>query len=179
LTSDGVTEGRSTGRAPRWMRITLIVSLAINLLIVGAMVGKKLTHKHRRPSFGSSRSLDLGIYSFSRSLPAERRTVIRKALRPERANLKPLRKQLKDARLEAADVLGAEPFDLEALKAVVEKITKAQANYRGAGAAMFLKTVTELTPEERLALSKRWKRIGRRHKRKKGEKPPTAPAIPK
>jgi uncharacterized membrane protein len=157
-----VTEGADNGRAPaggnnRRLRLFLMLSLAFNLLVIGALAGtagwRKFGHGH-----GSPRGEDFGLMGFSRSLPSDRGDALRKSLKQERANLRPLKRDIEAAREAAAEVLGAEPYNKDALRSAIEKIAEAEGKLKSSGQAIFLNSVEQMTPGERRALSEMWKK---------------------
>lgn len=147
----------------RRLRLLLIASVAVNLLVIGAIVGTALTWKRHGWRHGGLRGEDFGLMALTRSMPAERRDPIRKALRQERAKLRPLWDDVGAARLEAAGVLGAEPFDRARLKDAIGKIAEAEGKLKAAGVETFLDAAEQLTSEERKELSDRWRKRAERH----------------
>jgi uncharacterized membrane protein len=133
-----------------------MISLAFNLLVIGALIGtagwRKFGHWH------GARGEDFGLMGFSRTLPGDRGEALRKTLKQERANLKPLKRDIDAARLAAAEVLGAETYNRDALKAAIEKIGESERALKVSGLNVFLNAVDQLTPEERRALSEKWKK---------------------
>jgi uncharacterized membrane protein len=113
---------------------------------------------------------------FSRTLEPERRNVIGKAIRQQRLSLQPLWREMHEARREAADVLGAEPFSRERLEAAIDKITGSEMKLKSAGLAIFLNMAERLTADERRALGEWWRKksghhFGFRHKEEKTPPP--------
>jgi uncharacterized membrane protein len=158
-----VTAEGGTGAAPevgteRRLKLFLIASVALNLLIVGAIAGSMVMWRLHGPGHRGHRGDDFGLVGFSRTLPAERRNVIRKKIKEERANLEPLRQAMQEAHREAAEALGAEPFDGSRLKAAMDRFSDAEMKLKAAGLAFLIGTADELTPEERRALSEWWKK---------------------
>jgi uncharacterized membrane protein len=149
----------------------LIASLAFNLLVIGALGGAMLMGRRHGPGYG--RGEDFGLLGFSRTLPAERRAVIRKTLQKDRASLKPLWVEMRQAREGVAAVIVAEPFDKAQLKAAIDKINEAEGKLKQAGLTIFLSTAEQLTSDERHALRDWWikRRAHHFHLRGDGDKP--------
>lgn len=151
--------GKSSGG--RGLRIALIASLALNVLIVGAVAGMLVFGRHHGWKHHGYR----GLMGFARTLPAERGDEIREKLKSERAALAPLRKAEREARVEARSILMTEPFDLDRFKAALKRAAEADASEKKARMAVFAQMVATLTPEERQQLHK-WFERRRKHFRR-------------
>jgi len=96
-------------KAPRWMWAALIASLAVNLLVVGVVVGAGFA----RPFHGGPASWSLGFnlvrYAMHRS--PEMKAETRRILATERPRMQPLRREAREARQAAGEALAANPFD--------------------------------------------------------------------
>jgi len=139
----------------RWKWL-LIASLAVNLLVIGAIAGARF-HGHRGWR-GERSSEEFGLIGYARHLPAERRKLIRKIVAAEKGAIAAARAEVYKARQEAAAVLVEEPFSTEKLKAAVGRISDAEAKLKAAGLAAFLNAAEQFTPEERKSLLEHWKR---------------------
>ncbi len=173
----------------RRLKYALIASLALNLLVVGAVAGTMVMHgfgKHPLPRFGYGPHQDFGLMGLTRKLPEERRKEIRQKLREDREKLRPLIDDLRAARRDAADKLAADPFDSAALKGAFDVAGEKDRTVREAAIAAFLVHAEQLKPDERRMLADWWRKRNepfkeRRKKKKKdadesGEADPTAPA---
>lgn len=141
-------------RGWRWL---LIGSLALNLLFIGGLGALWFKGPPGPGHWGSSQTA-FGIMRFSRDLPPERRDAVRQHLKEARQGLKDLRAELRAARLKAAEVLASPSYTPEQLKAALETIASAENRMRDAGSAALLKSIEELTPEERQRLAEAWTR---------------------
>ena len=92
---------RQAGRAPRWLWAALFTSLAINLVVVGLVVGA-VWRLREPPGPGVMPSL-LG---YTTTLPTERRTQLWAEAAAERAQLRPLRRAVRTARDAAVKAFG-------------------------------------------------------------------------
>mgnify|MGYP000943656995 CR=1 FL=1 len=147
----------------RRLKYALIASLALNLLIIGAVAGTMYGFRKHHPRF-AERGEDFGMMGLTRVLPEERRKEVRKLLRADRANLRPLMEEVRTARREAADKLGADPFDRAGLEAAIANVAEKERAVRSAAVATFLGHAEKLTAEERTKLADWW--------RKRSEPPP-------
>ncbi|MFA5951315.1 MAG: periplasmic heavy metal sensor [Hyphomicrobium sp.] len=139
------------------LRIVLLASLAVNLLVIGAVVGAGIAIKRHGPPHGGRGAEDYGLMGFTRTLPSDRRKEIRKELKQERAKLRPLVDEIEQARDDAASVLASEPFNRDALRAASDKVTEREQTLKAAGLDMFLNHAEKLTAAERKSLSEWWK----------------------
>ena len=78
------------------LRLALIASLALNVLIIGAVAGTFLMSSHQ--GWGGHKRKQFGLMGFAQTLPADRAEIIRAKIASEEANLAPLRKAERDAR---------------------------------------------------------------------------------
>ena len=143
-------------RAPsgRGLRRALVLSLALNLLIVGALVGLALSG--RGP--GGPRGFELGLGPLVQALEPEDRRALGESLR-DRPALRELRPRHRTALIgELADALVAEPFDRDRL----DGLLAAQAEHTAQGAALaraaFLDRLEAMGPGGRAAYAERLRR---------------------
>ena len=93
----------------RWMRWALIASLALNLLVVGAVVGSFV--RGGGPWGQGGRGAPGNIIGYVMSLPAERRGELLKRSSALRTEMRMLRQQVRAANRERIAAFTAEPFD--------------------------------------------------------------------
>lgn len=158
----GTNETGTTARSafialPRWLKWTLMASLAFNLLIIGSAIGHRVMGHHGYGR-GSERGSEIGVMGYVRKLDTERRAVITKAIKAEKPDLKALREDIRKARIEAGEVLVAVPFDKEKVRAAMARISDAEAKLKATGISTMLTAAEQMTAEERLGLLEFWKR---------------------
>ena len=106
---------RPTTGTPRWMKITLVVSIAINLGIAGVIGGAAL----RAPETQRNNlEAPEGIAMLARAMPATHQRELREELRDRRGDLRPDREELRHLRDRFVVALRAEPFDIDAVNEV-------------------------------------------------------------
>lgn len=131
---------------PLWIRITLFLSLAVNLLIVGLVLGVLIS---RGPP---SRDAPPPGAVYFRALEAEDRRAISRAMRAEwRAVGRPKGPNLAGV----VALLRAEPFDRAALESAVAAQNAQGDLLRAAGQKALLDRIAEMTPAERQAYALR------------------------
>ncbi|MGZ8409752.1 MAG: periplasmic heavy metal sensor [Hyphomicrobium sp.] len=153
----------SAGR--RWL---LIGSLALNLLFIGGLGALWFKGPPGPGHWGPSQTA-FGIMRFSRDLPPERRDAVRQHLKEARQGLKDLKAELRVARMKAAEVLASPSYTPEQLKAALDTIGSAENRMRDAGSAALLKSIGELTPDERKKLAEAWTRRLEKPQRRKAK----------
>jgi uncharacterized membrane protein len=89
-----------------WAKYLLIASLALNLLVVGALASAAFRGRHMSGGQGGT-----NIFGFMDQLAKERREALAVKARELRPQLRDLREQSRAAARERADALLAEPFD--------------------------------------------------------------------
>lgn len=170
--SDVVTPPASEppAKGSRRLKYALIASLALNLLIVGAVAGTMYGFKKHPPRFGQGAREDFGLYGLTHKLPEDRRKELRKQLRQDRVTFRPLIDEIGAARREAAEKLAADPFDKAALEAAIANVADKERALRQAAVGVFVGHAEKLTPEERRTLSEWWrKRSEHFHQRRKAK----------
>ena len=114
------------GRCPRWMRVLLGVSLALNLLVAGLAAGAALRHGRAGGMHAAPHSL---AGAMIRELPPQDRRALSALARDDLARDGHGDRRAR-RRAEAAAVTGAlraVPFDAAALRAVLEGTAEAPA----------------------------------------------------
>lgn len=143
------TAGAQTVRrkAPRWLWIAFIASLALNVAVIGVFAGAGLSMRYAGAGLGSAPGF--ALMRFADTLPAERRQVIRSQMQGQRGVIAPLRKEVRQARGDVIRALQAEPFDTAAFLAAERRAAAADARLREAGALALAGIAAVMTAEER------------------------------
>lgn len=135
-------------RGLRWL---LIASLGVNLLVAGVVVGNLASG----PMGRREPSVELALGPFARALdPADRRAIARDLL--ERADLRDLRRAERQADLTAlAAILRTEPFDREAVAAMMQAQREKVRTLEAEVEAALLDRLVAMTQAERAAFADR------------------------
>ena len=133
-----------SGAAPRRLwKIVLVLSLALNLAVVGLVSGVAFSGRF---GDGPPRSFDLGLGPVARALAPQERREMGRSLRQSRV----LRGV--DLRADAEEMIAllqAEPFDPAPLRDLLDaQVTRMAEVQRGAQEAL-LQTITAMSPERR------------------------------
>ncbi|MFV0296925.1 MAG: periplasmic heavy metal sensor [Hyphomicrobiaceae bacterium] len=142
-------EGAGGRKCPRWVSWLLVLSLAVNLLIAGAVGTAAWRHRHW--DGGHERS---NVFGFVRSLDKERRHEILAAARAERGKLRPVWRELSGARRNVAAVLATQPFDQTKFDAAYGALISAEVESRKSALQFFGRLVVQLNESERARLGK-------------------------
>jgi uncharacterized membrane protein len=152
-------------RMPRWAGILLIASLAINLFVVGVVARSVWPWRYAAASAvagGGGGGMVGNMLAYAATLPDERRKAIRQALPNDRPMMmvRPLRKDLRQARREAALAFRQEPFDREAFLAAEGRVQAAEAKLRQTIVQLAADLAGRMTAEERAGFLK-WRELRR------------------
>lgn len=144
-------------RAPRWLWVTLLTSVALNLAFVGLAAGSMW---HMRTAFLGGPGLASSLAGFTTTLPPERRSELRRLMADERAALKSLRQDARRARAETSDAFQTDPFDKARFDAAQTRQIEAELKVRQSMARMVSVAAPKLSLEERrgvLAKGRQWR----------------------
>jgi uncharacterized membrane protein len=130
-------------RAPRWMWIVLVVSLALNLIVIG-MAAATIFHFRKHHVGPTAR-----FGQYVRTLPSERRDTLRALLDQRQAAVRPLRREARAARRRARRAFAAQPFDRDKLFEAYRSASDARIALIKARGDWFAKFATELSANER------------------------------
>ncbi len=139
----------------KWTIVLLVASLALNLALVGYLAG-------RSSAMYSNPDPTRGFPRWTMTLPDERREALRPtfSLTDKRRHMRALRGHHQALHKAVA----ADPFDAEALALALTDMRTGMAELELANHAAFQEFVSQLTPEERLALAAHLERP-RHHRR--------------
>ncbi len=146
-------------RMSRWVKVVLVVSVALNLLVLGA-IGSHFVKSARGDRFllgddwAQSRS-------FVRAIPSSRRQAIFDEIQTQRQELRQARRAVRDARQRAGELLRAgQPEDYQkAFKDLADAEADALLKFRG----IMADVAARLTDEERNKLARHLQRRKYRH----------------
>lgn len=147
-----------------WLWIVLIISLAFNLAVLGALVAHQIwggKHGHFRGP-GYTQLVPRGFFWH---LERERRKELLTGLKDARQEFKDMRKDLRDNGRAIADALKAEPFDPQKLETAMQGYEAASGNMITRGGVIARDLFAKLTAEERELMAKHIERRTRRHKK--------------
>lgn len=140
-----------SGRTATSAIVALVLSVSLNVFIAGLIAGRA-----SRGDAPPRRNAGSGLERFIATVPAEARPVIRRALRDNRSGLQELVADVRQARRDAASVVGSEPFDSAAFEASLASVRDRSRALEAAVHGIIAEAIDELTPEMRAEMAARW-----------------------
>lgn len=142
------------------LSVALFISLALNLLIGGAMIGRWGWHGDHHDRGGGHWGARFWL---ERALGDEAAPKVEKLWDEHRAQLEPLRAASKQAREDVRAALSARNFDAEAYARALDISLERSMAIRASHHAFMTQLAATLTPEQRAKLAefagrKRWRR---------------------
>lgn len=138
----------------RW-KVAIAVSLALNLFLVGLVVGSLLIGARllgERSEFRRGRGSDLA--AAFQALPEARRQALRDIMRAQALDAAPDLREAAGARREAMRLIAAEPYDAAAVTQALERARLADGRARARIDATLASRLTELSPQERAVFAR-------------------------
>lgn len=134
-------------RPGRLWRSVLVLSLALNLAVVGVVVGAAVSG---RWGDGSPRSFDLGLGPIARALEPQERRAIGRKLRENRS--------MRDFDLRGrvnrvVATLRADPFEPDVLRALLAEHSERIASVQAMAQDGLVEQITAMTPQRRRAFA--------------------------
>jgi uncharacterized membrane protein len=136
----------------RWWKALLVASLALNLLIGGA-VATRLMIKDRPDRITGANYTQLIPRSFFAEMPRERRRELLDILKKYRDEFRTGREASKQIAVKLADAIDVEPYDIEKAKLVVKEFADQNGKLVSRGGDAVIDVLAVLTPEERKSLA--------------------------
>lgn len=134
-------------RAARWLWGLLILSLALNLLVIG-VVGGSIWAVRRGGHWDAPLFMERA-HRLMRGLPHERRTAVRAVFAQYRPQLEPLRREVRQARVDLGHLL-ARDYSPQELDAALADMLAKESRAREAARPMIAAMLNALKPSERL-----------------------------
>ena len=153
------TTSKPDRKTPRWVKILLVLSLAFNLLIIGAVSAKVFMPHHRFGGKGPHMThgplarpgamYKTGRY-LMRQLSRERRYEMMQLVRMHRANMQNELKNLATARLDFARLIASQPDNKAGFDKTYAAVKQAEAALHEKASALTRDFISNLTPQERV-----------------------------
>ncbi len=137
------------------LRVIFGLSIALNLLVVGALVGAGLRPDPPGRDFGARMSLGRVLY---KELPREDRRTLRREVR-QRVDRETLRQA--NVASELYDALRAEPFDPDAINQLMDRQAQAQRTGQAAMRESWIEVLSGMSAAERIAYAERLRQAAR------------------
>ena len=148
---------------PRWLSVVLLLSLAVNLLVAGAVAGHLLSGRYHmgygpeamRGEMGRmpDRPGEMVMRRMAVALPAEHRATFETAVADHRAQLAEAGRAVRDARMKVRDTLAGEPLDRAKLDAAFAELRARSQQLQAAVHATVSDAAARLPVEARTRLA--------------------------
>ncbi|MCF6445108.1 periplasmic heavy metal sensor [Nereida sp. MMG025] len=148
-------------RGKSWLKVVLVVSLALNLLVVGVIAGGAIAgRKGDDPRADRRTEAPSGFMAITRALPKQDRRAIGQQLRSLRQQdtRDPQTRARRDAQIAAwVGLLEADVFDLETARGLASDQVAAAQTRRARAQDVALDYIAQMPPEARQAVADRLK----------------------
>ncbi len=162
-------------RKLRWKEVVLVISLGLNILIIGLIAGAFL-REGKPAGFRADRNIAaLGLRPYYRALDKKDRVELRKSARAQQGGFRNGANAMRAALFALADSLEAEPLDLDAVKAELTLQADAIAGNISFGHKLLLEQIAGMTREERKHMANKLRRPPRQSGAKKLLRPNAKP----
>lgn len=140
-----------TGTVPRspWVKRGLILSVLVNLLLAGLLVGAGVrNHMHRM------RGAE-GFGPLVKAMTPEDRAALRDSFKGQGDDWKAFRDENDKSFADLAAIIAADPFDRAAAEAVLDRQSAGFDKRMAAGRALLLDRIADMTATDRAAFAER------------------------
>lgn len=151
--AETVSPAASPGSRSNWLKIVLVVSLAVNLLFIGGGVARYLTHGTPERMSGISQ-MQLIPRKFLGELDRGRRAELMKVFKEFAPAFREGRKAVREEAVKMAAALDAEPYDAASVKATIEAYSGRSSALASDGGKAALALIDRLSADERKLLAR-------------------------
>lgn len=158
--------------APRWMKLLLIVSLALNLAVAG-LVGGHALRAWQRPPFDKVErepGLDRRQTRLLRMVPEAEREEAKRILLARQDEIDRARREMREAHMALIEAIRKEPLDPEQLEQALTRRHEASGAFWQIGSEQLVAIARRLDSAEREKLADRLEERTRRWMERHGRK---------
>ena len=138
----------------RTLLIVLFVSLAVNLFLVGGVVGGLVVGQRLRPDRPPMTRMNQPVWAAAQALSPEQAQAYRTMLRSQGPEARTVMRQSREERAQAWRTLSAEPFDPALTKQRLAQVRTREAEARGQIDGRIVDFAAGLTTAERQKFAK-------------------------
>lgn len=138
-----------------WLKVVLAVSLGLNLLIAGAVVGAKMSGFRSDRVDDKGERLGFSVGPYGRALTKEDRREMRKAFVKRAPELRQDRRAMRGFGQDLVAALRQQPFDGDAITTILTKQLELAGDMQAVGKDVLAERISAMTPEARLAFADR------------------------
>ena len=136
-------------------KIILVASIVVNLFLAGALAGALVVGSRFVQERSEARGGDRpGMLRAVQAVPSERRQLLREVMRDQALAARPDLQAARQARRNAARLIGAETYDAAAVEAALKQAREADLAARAKIDTALAARLAELTPEDRAAFAR-------------------------
>lgn len=151
-------------RSPRWLKILLALSLALNLAVVGMVAGAFLRADGAADRGGNGMALrTLGLGPFALALSPQDREELGQRINGAGIEVREERRAVGRALRRIEQALRADPFDRAGAEAALQSSRELVIALQAAGHAALLDQIDTMDAAERAELADTFARVMRRH----------------
>lgn len=161
-----------TAVTPSRLPIWLIVSLLVNALLIGVLIGGGLGQRKAGPAMAGPGGEDMLVRGIDRAVPDEQRRAVRRAFRRAFADSRQERIQVRNTRQRLAALLAAEDYEASEVQSAFEDLRAAEAAMKARLHDVLAEQLATLSPEQRQAILSDMDRRDRRRRDHDGHRPP-------
>jgi uncharacterized membrane protein len=144
--------------------ISLVLSVALNLLFIGVVAGRFM--------YGTPRPMSPHLGWVLRDLDEEARDKLRPIIEDQARTIRPLRHEMREAQKEFRNLLVEDSFDENALQESLSHLRRASEEYQSGMHHQMLMVLKDLEPEQRRRVARflmRPRPEGRNHRQGRRE----------
>ncbi len=135
-------------------RIALLLSLAVNFLVLGVLVGGAVTHRGRPDAAPT----ELSMGPFTDAFSEEDRRALKERAKAERGAMREMIRQTDADLLRVVAALRQEPWDEAVLRGAVERLRARFAARAELGETLLFERLQAMSPEARRGFAERLER---------------------
>ncbi len=139
--------------------IALVVSLCANAFMGGVLLSRGAHHPPSGMMAGTAPEGRGALRDFAAALPPDMRAPLMQGMRDQRQIISDRMRHVQEARQASMMALRAEPFDSEALRSALAAQRTAQSDVQAVVHEGILKSVAQMTPDQRQQLSQNGGRL--------------------
>lgn len=128
-----------------WKKALFIASLALNVLVIGALAGAAFKPHSRGGPFRGATLQSAMV----RALPDDQRKLLGESMRRNGDHFKAQRGQSLAVKADLKAAIAAVPFDGDALRQVFERQKQVRSDFSNRGDDMWINLITKMSDEER------------------------------
>lgn len=142
-----------SGAKAKWLLGGAIVSLCLNLFLIGGMVAGRM-HGPMGHFGGKNGGMVMA------TVPPDLKPIIREKLKAREPDFKAEREHMREIRGRVADALAADPFDRAKLDAALSELEQSAGNFMHHAQQGLSEIAADLTPEQRQQWAEGWRKMG-------------------